>query len=162
MTRTNDGADGAAEAAPLQVWLAGCRCVVFRMVQRALLTVFLELVVQRLEADAENFSRARLVVVRGFKGLQDQQAFGLIDSGADTEMDRIGIVHWRSRDGLPKSWWKVLSLDVRTRANNHRTFECVAQLTHIPRPGMRLKRGHDGFINAKDRTVVTLVHRSHD
>src|SRR5215469_16955542 len=98
--------------------LAGCGCVVLGVAQHALLAVLLQLVVQGLQADAEYFGGACLVVVRGLESFKDQQPFGFIDGGSNTEMDGICVVHGSARDGFSKSWRKMLGLDGGARADD--------------------------------------------
>src|SRR6516225_4227890 len=50
-------------------------------------TIFLQLVVKGLQADAQDFRRLGLVIVSRFKRLQDEQALGLVHRRADSEMD---------------------------------------------------------------------------
>src|ERR1700733_11836601 len=45
--------------------------------------VFFQLVVKRLQADAEKLRRARFVLAGGFESLHDQFALGVVHGGAD-------------------------------------------------------------------------------
>src|ERR1035441_5189988 len=60
---------GTGSSPSAGVGLAGCR-IDFARAAGPLLPVFLQLVMQRLEADAENLCRASLVVVRGLEGFE--------------------------------------------------------------------------------------------
>ena len=53
--------------------------------------VLLELVVEGLQADAENLRGAGLVLPGGFEGAQNQQPLGLVHGGADAHRDHAGI-----------------------------------------------------------------------
>ena len=91
--------------------LAGCGSIVLGVAEHTLLAVLLQLVMQGLQADAEYFGGACLVVVRGLESFKDQQPFSFIDGGSDTKMDGICVVHGSARDGFSKSWRKMLGLD---------------------------------------------------
>src|SRR5258708_40063683 len=53
--------------------------------------VLLELVVQRLEADAQDLCGTGLIVARGFEGLEDEEALRLVHGGADLNLDGVGV-----------------------------------------------------------------------
>src|SRR6266851_2841221 len=70
-----------------------------------------QLVVQRLEADAEDFRRARLVVARVLERHQDEPALGLLDRRARRERDlRLG----RCRRLLGDAGRQMLRFDERS------------------------------------------------
>src|ERR1039458_4788146 len=57
--------------------------------------VLAQLVVQRLEADAQNLRGARLVVISMFERAQDELFLGFAHGGADRKADRIAILGGR-------------------------------------------------------------------
>src|ERR1035437_594715 len=57
------------------------------------LGVFLELILQRLEADAKDLGGPRLVVVGGLQGFENEQALGFLNRGSDAQTDRVGFLH---------------------------------------------------------------------
>src|SRR5664279_876467 len=77
----------------------------------SLLAVFLQLVVQRLEADAQNLCGTSLVVMRAFQRLEDQQALALAHGRPDSQMDRVGVVNRGADKGLAEAGRKVLWFD---------------------------------------------------
>src|ERR1043165_3033059 len=75
--------------------------------------VFLQLVVQRLEADAEDFGGARLVVVGGFERLPDEEHLGLLDGRADAYPHGVGFLQRRAGLHLAESRRQVADVDDR-------------------------------------------------
>ena len=112
--------------------LAG-RGIDFTLVIGSLLPVFLQLVVQRLEADAENLGSPSLVVVGRLKRLENQSPLGLADRRPDSEMNRIGCrgqergrrpFRIRVEDAWARSWGR--------RIGSRRAPRCCATRERCP------------------------------
>src|SRR3974390_237661 len=129
--------------------------------QSTVLSVFLELVVQCLKADTEDLRCLGLVVVGGLKGLEDQQPFGFVDRGTNAELDGLTVLHRDALDQLAEARRQVFWFNRRTAAEDHGPFQRVAQLAHVPRPGMRPEGVHHGIGDADNRTIVLFIHVSH-
>src|SRR5579875_3748231 len=75
--------------------------------------IFFQLVVKGLEADAQDLCCFRLIVVRGFQGLHNQTAFGLIDGGAYLDLNNIS---WALRQmfgrSAAKSWGEMFRFQI--------------------------------------------------
>src|SRR5450432_1871860 len=128
---------------PLVLWLLEFLCLLFLFgpvgaVGRCA-AIFLEFVMQGLQANAEDFGGARFVVVRGFESFHNQQTFGFTHGGANANANRIRIVGGRAEGDLPEARRQVLGLDHRSFANDHGALQRVAQLANIARPGMVAK-----------------------
>src|SRR5258705_7243698 len=63
-------------------------------------SVFLELVMQRLQADAENLGRPGLIVRSRLQGFKDELPFRLFNRRTHTQMNGVGIMH-RGTNTLP-------------------------------------------------------------
>src|SRR5579862_963131 len=100
----------------------------------ALRAVFLQLVVQRLQADAQNFCGASLVVVGGLQRFQNEQTLSLTDGGADPQTYGVRLLDRGAWNDLAEARGQVLHLDHGAIANNRGAFQCVAQLADISRP----------------------------
>src|SRR5271165_4270387 len=96
--------------------------------------ILLQLVVQRLQTDAENFRGPGFIVAGRFQSLQDEHFLSLFDGCADSQADRIGIVGRGAKRRLPKSWRQMLGLDHSAIADDHRSLDGVAQLANVARP----------------------------
>src|SRR5579872_2536173 len=77
-------------------------------------SVSLQLIMQRLEAYAQNLGGARLVLAGGFKGANYQHPFRLIHGDAHLYRHhaRVVALHCRCLH-LAESWWQVPSIEGR-------------------------------------------------
>src|SRR5205823_3820731 len=62
--------------------------------------VLLQLIVQGLQANAEDFRRPRLVVAGGFQSLENEQPLGFADSGAHAQANGITFAGGNARRGM--------------------------------------------------------------
>src|SRR5947209_502617 len=85
-------------------------------------TIFFQLVVQSLEANAKNLCGACLVVVRARKRAQDQLLLSLFDRCANTQMNRIGINFGGPHLRGAESRWQVPDFDHLSGGENHCAF----------------------------------------
>src|SRR6185503_6142843 len=112
-----------------------------------------ELVVQRLQADAEDLRRARLVVARMFERHQDQTALGFLDRRAglerDDRLDDVGRIGDERR--------QVLRLDELAVGEDDGALDDVAHLAHVARPVVLLEDARRGRVERRDRLVVAVV-----
>src|SRR5271166_1415842 len=127
----------------------------------AVRSVLFQLIVQGLQADAEDLRGAGLVIVGCFQRLQDEQALGLINCGADAEPNRVGFLHRRARNHLSETRWEVLGLDQRTFAYDHGALQRVAQFANVPWPCVCRERIHHRFGHSCNPAIVLLVHVGH-
>src|SRR5262249_12181578 len=121
--------------------------------------ILLELVVQRLEADAEDLGGAGLVIARVLESAQNQSLLGLLDRGADVELHRVAVLlRRRSRrgnrgSGRSRPWngasrtavrlqegREMARLDGAFARENHGAFEHVPQFAHVARPVVTFER----------------------
>src|SRR5712672_1729895 len=93
--------------------------------------VLLQLIVQGLQADAENFRGFGLVVLGVLERPHDEPALGLFHGGSDAELDTVAIHHWRFHDRRSEDRRKMASLDVALSGQNHGALQRVAQLAHV-------------------------------
>src|SRR3989442_8177256 len=89
-----------------------------------------ELVVQRLQADAEDLGGLRLVVAVPRQRLQDQALLGMVEARADSERDGVGDVG----DGLARarggSRREVPERDHPARAHDHPAPDGIEEPPH--------------------------------
>ena len=116
-------------------------------------SVLLQLIVQRLEADAENFGGAGFVVVGGFESLEDEHALGVVDGGAHFELDAIGIARRGGRGRVPKPG--ADGATVKLVAEDHGALDGVAQLAHVARP---VDQAQHSSLSAAHVALVLGVH----
>src|SRR5271166_1523032 len=124
---------------------SGSSACCFGHFARAMSAILLQLVMQGLQADAEDFGRARLIIIGGFQRLQNEQTLGLTHRGADAEPHRVGFLHRRARNHLSETRWQVLGLDQRTFAYDHGALQRVAQFANVPWPCVCRERIHHRF-----------------
>src|SRR5579864_7937814 len=134
-------------------------CFVFRpsgMGRRSLLRLGLthpvQFVVERLEADAKQFGRARFVAPGVGECDVDQLPLHLVDRRAGRET-RSGLVAGR-RGGERR---QVGRLDETTLRHDGRALEDVPQFTHVAGPGVPLEQAHRRVADAPDRAAVAAI-----
>src|SRR6266849_5416628 len=117
--------------------------------RRMLGAVGLELVVQRLQADAEHVGGAGLVVAVGREGLEDQGLLGVLQARADPEGDAIGPVR---RLGHPQGGLRrdVLGQDRVALADDDGPLERVAQLADVAVPRLREEPAQHSLVQRAD------------
>src|SRR5438874_7152970 len=113
----------------------------------------IELVVERLQADAENLGGARLVVARVLERQQDQPALRFIHGRAGREGDRrqrfLPLRHQQGR--------QVRRRDEIGVRENRRTLHDVAQLADVAGPRILLEDLHRILIDGAHRLAVDGV-----
>ena len=113
----------------------------------------IQLVVQRLQADAENLGRTRLVVARVLQCQHDQAPFRLVHRGPRRERDgRQRLLALRDQGGR-----EVSRLDEIAFGQDRRALHDVAELTNVPRPEILLEQVDRFLIHGADRLAVALV-----
>src|SRR5262245_34505840 len=110
-----------------------------------------ELVVQRLEADAERPRGLGLVVARRGQRLQDQRALGGIEGRAHVEHDGAGS-GWDRRDRAGQR--EMHGRDQAAVAHDGRALEAVAELAHIAGPRVRAQHAERRIVHRGDALVV--------
>src|SRR5688572_20348511 len=114
---------------------------------------FVQLVVQRLQADAENLGGARLVVARVFERHQNQLPLRFLDRGPRAERhNRLDDVRRLGDQGR-----QVLHLDELTGRENDRPLDDVAHFPDVARPAVLLEDSHRRGIDGRDVLVVAGV-----
>src|SRR5436309_5996313 len=113
-----------------------------------------QLVVQRLEADAEDLGGARLVVARVLQRHHDQTPLGLFDRDAGRER-HLRLLRGRRLFGQDRR--QVLRLDERPLGDDGRSLDHVAKLADVARPCVLLEHAHRLLFDAGDRTLVAPV-----
>ena len=102
--------------------------------------VFLQLVVQRLQAYTQNLRRTRLILSCRLKRSQNQHPLGLIHRRPHAYRHHVGIGYPRRHRQL---WSTEGSRQMRSvqrnpiRAQNHGAFNRIAQFARISRPVIR-------------------------
>src|SRR3954466_5854035 len=92
-----------------------------------------QFIVQRLQADTENFCGARLVVARVGEGHHDQPPLRFLDRRPRRERQLRLVLGGR----LPGQHRRqVLRFDERTGCEDGRAFDDVAQFAHVARPAV--------------------------
>src|SRR5205807_7480619 len=81
--------------------------------------VFLQLVVQGLQTDTQNFSRAGLIVVSGLESLNNQQPLGFADRRSNPNTNGIRIIRRRPHQGVSESRRQMLCLSDCAFTNNY-------------------------------------------
>src|SRR5271165_2333938 len=122
--------------------------------------ILLQLVVQRLQTDAENFRGPGFIVAGRFQSLEDEHLLGFFDGGADAEADRIGIVGRGAQRSLAESRWQMLGLNDSAVANDHRSLDGVAQLANVARPGVGVELIEHCFTHRADFAAMLFSHLS--
>ncbi len=89
---------------------------------RLLSAVFLQLVVQGLQADSQDVGGPCLVVVGGFEGFQDEQTLGFIDGGSHAEPNCVCFLHRGAREDVAKARRQVPDVDDRAFADDNGAF----------------------------------------
>src|SRR5215204_1081343 len=113
----------------------------------------IELVVQRLERDAEDLGGARLVVARVIERQQDQPPLGLIDGRSRREgHGRKRFLAARHEQGR-----QVTHLDEVTLGQDGRAFDDVAELADVAGPRVLLEDLHRFRVHRLDRLLVDAV-----
>src|SRR5688572_6128490 len=114
---------------------------------------FIQFVVQRLQADAQDLGGARLVVARVLEGHEDQPVFRLLDRDArgqgDARLVRVG--------GFGDQRRQVLELDELTRAEDDRALDDVAQLADVARPAVLIEHTHRRRFDGGHVLVVARI-----
>src|SRR5262245_31409335 len=110
-----------------------------------------ELVVQRLEADAQRPRGLRLVVARRGQRLQDQRALGGVEGRAHVEHDGVGA----GRDRRDRAGQRqVRGRDQPAVAHDGRALEAVAQLADVAGPRVRAQHSKRRIVDRGDALVV--------
>src|SRR3984893_6038112 len=114
-----------------------------------------QLIVKRLETDAENLGGARLVVARVLEGHEDQPPLGLGDRHTRSER-HLRLLRLPRRFGGERRR-QVLGLDEWSRGENGRALDHVPQLAHVARPGILFEQTHRAMVDAGNRLLVPGV-----
>src|SRR5882757_7660450 len=96
-------------------------------------SVFLKLIMQGFQADAENLRRPGLIVGGRLQSLQDELSLCLFHSCAHAQMDGVGIVHGGTHV-LAESRRKVLGLNQTALTHDDSPLQRIAQLADVARP----------------------------
>src|SRR6266566_78090 len=123
---------------------------------RAIAAVFFELVVQRLQADPQQFRGARLVVTRGAERLQDEFAFHGVHGGAHGKLDGRKIARPLGRH-LAELRREAGARDQLFLAHDGRALQSVAQFADVSRPGMPHEDIHHFRADSADMPAVLGV-----
>src|SRR5262245_56004565 len=124
-------------------------------------SVFVELVVQGLETDAQNDGRAGLVAAGLFEGLQDQLALSVLDGGADRQ-DHVRLGPRRGRHRCLIEGRQVLGAHELVGTDDDRSLDHVAELADVPGPPVAPEEVEGVVVDAADRTPVPLVELVHE
>ena len=121
-------------------------------------SILLQFIVQRLEADAEDFGGAGFVVARRFQGFDDELALGLVHGGAHADVDAIGVADEAARPTVSEARRQMARLDDRGVADDDGALQAVAQLAHVARPGELIKQAQHGVADGAHAALVLVVH----
>src|SRR6185436_8932615 len=113
-----------------------------------------QFVVKGLQADAQDFRGAGLVVAGMGEGHHDQPPLRFFDRGAGRERKLRLVLRLRL---LRQDRRQVLRLDERPRRENRGALDHVAQLAHVAGPRVLLDHPHRLLIEAGNRLLVALV-----
>src|SRR5437764_5265474 len=103
--------------------------------------IFVQLVVQSLETDLQEFSRAGFVVPGLLERAQDHLSFDLFQRCPNRKRGRVFVTQLLPL--IERVGSEVMSLNLFSRTDDDGAFDYVAQLAHITRPRMiteRIKR----------------------
>src|SRR6185369_719166 len=109
---------------------------------RLRLAIFLQLVVQRLQANAKDFRRTRLIVVGGFQRLDDEQALRLTYRSTDAKSNCIGFENGWLWSDLSEARGQVTGLNHGSLAHDDRALQNVTQFANIAWPRVSGKYVH--------------------
>src|SRR5208337_4606770 len=93
--------------------------------------IFLQLVMESFQADAEQLCGTRLIVLRGGQGLENEAAFSLGDRHARSEPEFASTF---CHAGMAEAARQFMDGQVPARTSNEHALQNIAQLAHIPRP----------------------------
>src|SRR5580765_1950718 len=120
-------------------------------------SVFFKLVMQRLQADAENLGGAGLVITGRLQSFQDELFLGLFHGRAYAQMDGVGVMN-RGTNILAESGGQVLGLDQAAFTNDDGALQSIAQLTDVAGPGIALEKVQHRLADIRHLAFVFLVH----
>src|SRR4051794_14625108 len=115
---------------------------------------FVQLVVQGLQRDAEDFGGPGLVVARVGERHHDQPPLRLFHRRARRERELRLLLRRRL---LGQHRRQVLRLDERARRQDRRALDHVAQLADVPRPAVVFEHAHRLLIDAGDVLLIARV-----
>src|SRR5579859_1846949 len=127
----------------------------------AVRAVFLEFVVEGLQADAEEFCGARFVVARGAERLQDEFALHSVHGGANGKLDGREIAR-PFRGNLTEFRREAGAGDEVFVTHNGGAFEGVAQFADIAGPGVAHEDVQHLVADAADVLAVLGVDVAQD
>src|SRR4051794_7585692 len=113
----------------------------------------IQLVVQRLQADAKDLRRPRLVVAGVLQRQQDQSPLRFVDGGARGERDR----RQRFLAARDQQRRQVLGLDEVAVGEDRRALHHVPQLADVARPGILLEDLQRLLLHRPHRLAVARV-----
>src|SRR5208337_3970474 len=93
--------------------------------------IFLQLVMESFQADAEQFRGTRLIVLRGGQGLENEPAFSLADRHARTEPELTSSFCYA---GMAEAARQFMDGQVPARTGHEHALQDIAQLAHVPWP----------------------------
>src|SRR5579864_8755292 len=120
--------------------------------------IFLQFVVKRFQADAQNLGGLGLIIVGGFERLQDQQAFRLSHRGSHSDADGICIVNRNTHRGMAKTWRQMFSFDDRAFTDDDRALQRIPQLAHVAGPRVIAKCIQHGLAYGRDPAAMFRAH----
>src|SRR5690348_4811063 len=123
--------------------------------------VFLELVVEGLQADTEQFGGASLVVSRSTEGLQNEFALHGVHGGADGKLNGGKIAGPLRRD-FAEFRWKARAGDEVLVAHNGGALKSVAQFADVSRPGVAHENVEHFRADAADVLAVLGINVAQD
>src|SRR5262245_1251114 len=118
--------------------ISGVRNRFFLLLARRAAAELIQLVVQRLQADAEDFRGARLVVACVLERHQDQPALGFLDRRPWLQRDHR-LDHVR---GIGDERRQMLRLDEFAVGQNDGALDHIAHLAHVAGPVVLLEHAH--------------------
>src|SRR5690242_10608413 len=130
------------------------------VMQQPALAIEIQLVVQRLQADAEQLSGARLVVLSLLQRPHDHLALYFFEWRADGQRQRVFVAQPLAL--LDRIRREVVSLDLFAGTDNHGALDHVAQFANVAGPVMKLKRFDGGTAEKACRPSVFLGELRHE
>src|ERR1041384_5326300 len=118
------------------------------------LAIQIELVVESFQADAQQLSRAGFVVLRFLQGAHDHLSLDLFEGRAHRQRQRVFIAQTFALFDWIRS--EVMALDLFAGTDDHRSFDYVAKLADVARPGMKLQRFESRMAQETCRASVFL------
>src|SRR5262245_59007424 len=119
--------------------------------------VFVEFVVQSLEADAEDPGCPGFVTSGPLERSKNELAFGVLDGCPDRKHE-IGLGRLCDRlGGHAERRWEVLGAYHIPRADDDGPLDHVPELAHVPGPPSPPENVQRALVDAPDAAAVTLV-----